>query len=72
MTNNIKATAKSFLVEFKVGDVTLDKLKQVIRSQGYTIIEYNHVSNSEEVESVITLLGYVKNHKYYMKGGTRI
>lgn len=60
MTNNIKATAKSFLVEFKVGDVTLDKLKQVIRSQGYTIIEYNHVSNSEEVESVITLLGVGK------------
>lgn len=60
MTNNIKATAKSFLIEFKVGDVTLDKLKQVIRSQGYTIIEYNHVSNSEEVESVITLLGVGK------------
>jgi len=60
MISNIKAKAKAFLVEFKLGEVTLDGLKRVIKSQGYTLIEFNHVSNSEDVENLIKLLGVSK------------
>ena len=43
-----------------MGEVTLDGLKRVIKSQGYTIIEFNHVSNSKDVEDLIKLLGVSK------------
>ena len=43
-----------------MGEVTLDGLKRVIKSQGYTIIEFNHVSNSKDVENLIKLLGVSK------------
>lgn len=57
MKHNIKATANSFLTEFKLNEVTLSELKRVVKSQGYTIVEFNHVSNSNEVETLIQLLG---------------
>ena len=43
-----------------MGEVKLDGLKRVIKSQGYTIIEFNHVSNSKDVEDLIKLLGVSK------------
>lgn len=60
MINNIKAKANSFLTEFKLGEVTLNELKRVVKSQGYTIIEFNHTYNSDDVESIIKLLGVGK------------
>lgn len=56
MDNDIKATAKQFLNEYKLGEVTLAALRQIIKSQGYTIIEYNHIFNDEDVANLIESL----------------
>ena len=47
MNNNIKAAAKSFLNEYKLNEVTLDSLREIIARQGYTIVEFNNIFNDE-------------------------
>lgn len=42
MKNDIKAKAKAFLNEYRLSEVTFDDLKRIIKSQGYTIVEFNH------------------------------
>lgn len=56
MNNDIKATAKRFLNEYKLGEVTLADLRQIIKSQGYLIVEYNHIFNDENVARLIESL----------------
>lgn len=57
MDNSIKAAAKSFLNEYKLSEITLDNLKQIIKSQGYTIVEFNNIFNDENVAHLINVLG---------------
>lgn len=57
MNNNIRAAARSFLNEYKLNEVTLDNLKQIIKSQGYTIVEFNNIFNEENVTQIIDALG---------------
>ncbi len=56
MKNNIKEKVKSFLHEYKLNTVTLDELRSIIKSQGFTIIEFNHIYNSEHVAALIEAL----------------
>lgn len=57
MNNNIRAVARSFLNEYKLNEVTLDNLKQIIKSQGYTLVEFNNIFNEENVTQIIDSLG---------------
>ena len=57
MNNDIKAAARKFLNEYKLNEVTLVNLKQIINSQGYTIIEFNNIFNDENVTQLIESLG---------------
>lgn len=56
MTDNIKKTVQLFRNEFGVSNVTLENLRSVIKKQGYTIIEYNNIFNSENVAALIRAL----------------
>lgn len=56
MTENIRRTARLFRNEFEVSNVTLEDLRSVMKKQGYTIIEYNNIFNSEYVAALIKML----------------
>lgn len=55
-SNDIKGKANSFLRQFGLREVTLESLYTVVRKQGYTIIEFNHISNSENVTVLLSAL----------------
>lgn len=55
--SEIKKKVKQFKKEYNQGEVSYSSLKSVIQSQGYTIIEFNHISNSEDVNQLISALG---------------
>lgn len=57
MNNYIKAKSKAFLKEYKLNKITLHDLKQVVVSQGYIIVEFNHVINDDDVATLIDALG---------------
>ncbi len=57
MKNDIKAKARAFLIEYNLNEVTLEDLCRIIKLQGYTIIEYNHIFNDENVTTLIEALG---------------
>ena len=56
MNNRARARAKEFLNEYRLTQVTLDDLKRIITSQGYTIVEFNHIFNDEHVTALIEAL----------------
>ena len=60
-SNQIKTKAKSFFKEYKLYDVDLSDLKDVLKLQGYTLVEFNHVVNNEAVAALIKALGIEKN-----------
>lgn len=60
-SNEIKTKAKSFFKEYKLCDVDLSDLKDVLKLQGYTLVEFNHVVNNEAVAALIKALGIEKN-----------
>lgn len=57
MNNNVKAKAKAFLNEYRLSEVTLGDLRRIITSQGYTIVEFNHIFNEGPVSRLIEMLG---------------
>lgn len=57
MNKNARLKAKAFLNEYHLNDVTLGDLKRIITSQGYTIVEFNHIFNDEHVAALIESLG---------------
>lgn len=56
MRNNARAKAKAFLNEYRLNEVTLGDLRRIITSQGYTIVEFNHIFNDEYVTALIDAL----------------
>lgn len=56
MKSNTKNKAKAFLQQFDLSEVTLDSLQSIIRKQGYTIVEFNSISNSENVATILSSL----------------
>lgn len=59
-SNDIKSRASSFLRQFGLREVTLESLCTIVRKQGYTIIEFNHISNSENVTVLLSALGLLE------------
>lgn len=56
MNNNARAKAKAFLNEYRLNEVTLADLRRIITSQGYTVVEFNHIFNDEHVTALIEAL----------------
>lgn len=56
MSNNARAKAKAFLNEYRLNEVTLGDLRRIITSQGYIIVEFNHIFNEEHVTALIEAL----------------
>lgn len=54
--NNARAMAKKFIKKYKFYEPDLNELYNIIASQGYTIVEYNSISNDADVENIITSL----------------
>ena len=51
--HEIKKVATRFRSQYIKEQLTLDGIKEVLRNQGYTIIEFNHIFNDEDVATVI-------------------
>lgn len=56
MVNNIKSEVRAFVSQFELSEITLEKLESVIENQGYTIIEFNNISNNENVQALLSAL----------------
>lgn len=55
--DGIKGRVSSFLKQFDLREITLESLYDVIRKQGYTIVEFNQISNNENVTALLSALG---------------
>ena len=55
--NKNKQSAYNFLKQFGLKNVNYNTLSDVIERQGYTIVEYSHVSNTDDVETLLNALG---------------
>lgn len=56
MENNIKNQAKSFLKKYGISEVNTKNLRAAIQTLGYTIIEFNGISNNENVATLLSVL----------------
>ena len=68
MVSEIKRSAYRFLREHKVRHLTLERLREIIRSQGYKIIRYGKAYNEENVQILIDGLGldgYVSSYSAF-------
>ena len=54
---DIKKLVRRFRSEFGLRDVTVHSLEDVFERQGFTIVDFNPVSNDEDTETVIENLG---------------
>lgn len=62
MTNReIQKKAKEFKKSFGLLDCNYGCLKSAAEKQGYTVIEYNHIFNEEDVQSLIEALKLTDN-----------
>ena len=50
MTNEIKKSARRFLKEYRIKKLTVDRISEIIRSQGYKIIRFGKAYNDENTE----------------------
>ena len=53
---SVRHEVKRFRKEFSITEVTLNTLEEAFEKQGFTIIEYNSVTNDPDVETVIKAL----------------
>jgi len=53
MANKIKKSARRFLKEYKIKKVTLERISEIIKSQGYKIIRFGKAYNDENTEILI-------------------
>lgn len=55
-SREIKLKARKFIKEFDVHELNYGTLKSAIESQGYTLVEFNHIFNDEDVSKLIEAL----------------
>lgn len=53
----MKKLAVKFLKKFNITDLNLENFSEAIGKQGYTIVEYSKVVNSDDVENLLLALG---------------
>ncbi len=59
-SNRAKSNANRFIREFGFYEVSLSSLKEIVGRQGYTIIEYSHLYNDENVTALLRALNLEK------------
>lgn len=47
----------NFLKKFKITDINVKSLSEAIEKQGYTLVEYSRILNSDDVEQLLNALG---------------
>lgn len=52
-----KQAAKAFRKKYRILNPSLDEIKKIIRTQGYSIVEFNAIFNDEDVALIIENLG---------------
>jgi len=68
MTNEIKKSARRFLKEYRIKKLTVDRISEIIRSQGYKIIRFGKAYNDENTEILINgldLTGYIQAYSAF-------
>lgn len=55
-SREIKRKTRNFIKEYDVRKISYGTLKNIVESQGYTVVEYNHIFNDEEIETLIEAL----------------
>ena len=53
----LKKQAYEFLKQFKITELNVHALSKAIEAQGYTIVKYSRIYNSEDVEQLLDALG---------------
>lgn len=56
MNRQIKNKVKRFVSQYKVDKVSYTSLKKAAEEMGYTIVEFNRISNDKNVETIINSL----------------
>ena len=68
MASEIKKSAHRFLKEYKIKSLTLERISEIIKSQGYKIIRFGKAYNEENIEILINgleLNGYVQAYSAF-------
>lgn len=60
-SREVKLKVRKFIKEFGVHELNYASLRGYVERQGYTVVEYNHLSNDEIVSSLINALNLSKN-----------
>lgn len=55
-SREIKLKARKLIKEFDVRELSYGTLKDIVGCQGYTVVEYNHIFNDEDVGKLIEAL----------------
>lgn len=55
-SREIKLKARKLIKEFDVRELSYGTLKEIVGCQGYTVVEYNHIFNDEDVGKLIEAL----------------
>lgn len=56
MDMQIRAKAKAFLLKYHISKVNAESLKHALESQGFSIIRFNNIQNTPDVDSLIRSL----------------
>ena len=68
MSDSIIKVARRFLKEYKIKTLTVDRISEIIRSQGYKIIRFGKAYNDENTEILINgleLNGYIQAYSAF-------
>lgn len=60
-SREVKLKVRKFIKEFGVHELNYASLREYVERQGYTVVEFSHLSNDETVSSLINALNLSKN-----------
>ena len=55
--NEVKKRSSEFLKKYKLTCLTTEAVRNILQQQGYTLVRFNNLDNTPDVESLITSLG---------------
>lgn len=68
MASKIKRSANRFIKEYKIKNLTVERISEIIKSQGYRIIRFGKAYNEKNIEILINgleLNGYVQAYSAF-------
>lgn len=58
MDMQIRAKAKAFLLKYHISKVNAESLKHALESQGFSIIRFNNIQNTPDVDRLTAITPY--------------